>query len=69
MLEAMTDSFSKLINPGGSLTFVARGHQGSAPRHMGEDVLYKYSCVKCPGLRTAGQIDAHRRSICPVPGP
>ena len=54
---------------GGSLRFVAGRHQGSAPRHMGEHVLNKYSCVESPGLKTAGQIYAHRRSICPVPGP
>ena len=49
---------------GGSLRFVAGGHQDSAPRQKGEHVLNKYSCVESSGLKTVGQIHAHRRSIC-----
>ena len=62
-------SKEKRPKSGGSLRFVAGGHQDSAPRHMGEHVLYKCSCVESPGLKTAGQIHAHRQSICPVPSP
>ena len=42
------------LRPGCSLRFVAGGHQDSAPRHMGEHILNKYSCVKSAGLKTAG---------------
>ena len=58
-----------VADSGGSLRFVAGGHQDSAPWHMGGHVLDKNSCVESLGLKTAGQIHAHKRSICPVPGP
>ena len=60
---------SKNVRAGGSLRFVAGGHQDLEPRHVRGHVPNKYSCVESPGLKTAWQIHAHRWSICPVPSP
>ena len=56
------------LQAGGSLRFVAGGHQGSAPRHMVGHVLNKYSCVESPGLQKV-TAQGYSRSIYPVPDP
>ena len=57
MIEMLCNIFQRAgtrQHPGGSLRFVAGGHQGSAPRQMGGYVLNKYGSVKSPGLKTDG---------------